>query len=140
MIVNKNEFFRKITMQLGTMPKKNAEIACFKSANLVKNTAMESIMTGAKTGRAYKKGSVTRIASAPGEAPANQTGALVGSLSARVESQGTVTTGIASASTEYAAMLEFGTQKMAARPYMQPALDKNAAAIKAIFIKQGLIS
>ena len=97
-------------------------------------------MTGAKTGRAYKKGSVTRIASAPGEAPANQTGALVGSLSARVESQGTVTTGIASASTEYAAMLEFGTQKMAARPYMQPALDKNAAAIKAIFIKQGLIS
>ena len=137
MIVNKNEFFRKITMQLGTMPKKNAEIACLKSANLVKNSALNSISSGAKTGRAYKKGSVTRIASAPGEAPANATGALVGSLSARVESQGTV---IASASTAYAAMLEFGTQKMAARPYMQPALDKNAAAIKAIFIKQGLIT
>lgn len=140
MIVNKNEFFRKITKQLGTMPQRNARKACFQSANLVKNTAIESIVGGSKSGRAYKRGSVTRVASAPGQAPANQTGALAGSISARTETQGTIVFGIASASTEYAAMLEFGTQKIAARPYMQPALDRNAAKIKAIFLKQGLIS
>ena len=83
---------------------------------------------------------MTRVASAPGQAPANQTGALAGSISARTETQGTIVFGIASASTKYAAMLEFGTQKIAARPYMQPALDRNAAKIKAIFLKQGLIS
>ena len=97
-------------------------------------------MSGAKNGRAYKVGGVVRIASAPGQAPANQTGRLAGSLSARTEKQGKVVSGIASASTEYAAMLEFGTQKMAARPYMQPALDRNAEKIKEIFKREGMIT
>ena len=140
MIVNKNEFFRRIEKRFGTLPEDNAERACFKAANLVKNTALESILTGAKSGRAYKIGGVTRIASAPGQAPANQTGALAGSLSARVEREGKTVFGIASASTEYAAMLEFGTQKMAARPYMQPALDRNAKKIEDIFKREGMIS
>lgn len=140
MITNKEEFFRRIEKRFGKLPEKNAERACFKAANLVKNTALESILSGAKNGRAYKVGGVVRIASAPAQAPANQTGRLAGSLSARTEKQGKVVFGIASASTEYAAMLEFGTQKMAARPYMQPALDQNAEKIKAIFKREGMIS
>lgn len=140
MIVNKNDFFRKLEMRLGKLPEKNAERACFEAANLVKNTALESILSGPKTGRAYKRGGVTRIASAPGQSPANQTGALAASLSARTEKQGKTVFGIASASTEYAAMLEFGTRNMAPRPYMQPALDKNAQKIKKIFVDEGMIT
>lgn len=140
MIVNKNDFFKKLEMRLGKLPEKNAESACFEAANLVKNTALESILTGPKSGRAYKRGGVTRIASAPGQAPANQTRGLTGSLSARTEKQGKTVFGIASASTEYAAMLEFGTRNMAPRPYMQPALDKNAENIKKIFVDQGMIT
>ena len=140
MIVNKNDFFKKLEMRFGKLPEKNAERACFEAANLVKNTALESILSGPKSGRAYKRGGVTRIASAPGQAPANQTRGLTGSLSARTERQGKTVFGIASASTEYAAMLEFGTRNMAPRPYMQPALDKNAQRIKKIFVDQGMIT
>ena len=40
---------------------------------------------------------------------------------------------------EYSAYLEFGTRKMAERPFLQPALDENAPKIEADFKKGGLI-
>jgi HK97 gp10 family phage protein len=72
---------------------------------------------------------VTKVhrASAPGEPPAPDTGTL--KRSAFIESAGpnTVRVGVA---TEYAIPLEYGTPRMAPRPFMRPALDKANAALR----------
>ena len=39
----------------------------------------------------------------------------------------------------YALFLEFGTKDMDARPFMQPALDRNAKKIRQIFVEEGVI-
>lgn len=75
-----------------------------------------SFGTGA-AGRSYTHGSVTHVASAPGEFPAIDTGALLNDI--HVENRGAYTQAIVS-SMDYAPHLEFGTSKMAARPFMGP--------------------
>lgn len=69
-----------------------------------------------KTSRRWKTRS-----SAPGEAPAVQTGQLQGSVK-WVQSEPLYRE--IGANTPYAAALEFGTSKMAPRPYLRPALRK----------------
>ena len=86
--------------------------------------AQRSILKGPKTGRIYKRGKTTHQASAPGEAPANDLGFLAGSLKVEVTAKFTVDL-IAAA--PYAVFLEYGTRKMAPRPFMRPAGDKAAA-------------
>lgn len=75
----------------------------------------------AKSGRIYKVSRTGRPhqASAPGEAPAVLTGFLQNSILARFPStlQGEITIGAA-----YAAYLEYGTARMAPRPYVAPAI------------------
>jgi HK97 gp10 family phage protein len=89
---------------------------------MVQNSAREKVLKGPKTGRLYKKsGSVAHRASAPGEAPASDTGTLVRSIVSEV--QRVALEVIISAGTAYAKMLEYGTRKMSARPFMLPALD-----------------
>ncbi len=144
-MVNGKQFFKKLEKRLGAIPIKNAERACFKSANLVKNTAVESIVRGAKTGATVKRYNPerTHTASAPGEPPASDTGFLANSIIAEVQSSRGITNeviGMVRAQSPYAAHLEFGTQNMAARPFLQPALRKNHARIEAIFRKEGIIS
>jgi len=77
---------------------------------------------GPATGIVYQKSNPTRThqASAPGEAPATDTGRLasgvvfsrIGRLAAEVESK-----------VAYGAMLEFGTQNIAMRPAWRPAVE-----------------
>jgi phage gpG-like protein len=78
----------------------------------------KSSMAGAKSGRVYPhKGGKMHQASAPGEAPAIDTGNLVNSIQVQVSGF----TGIVYTNTEYAPVLEFGGAKMAARPFFTPA-------------------
>lgn len=112
--------------------KNEIEKALYASAKRVEGDAKRSILSGEKTGRIYRRGSIVHRASAPGEAPASDTGRLVNSINSYlnraaggleafiVAGRGTV---------RYARMLEFGTIKMAARPFMFPALEKNKAWI-----------
>lgn len=77
-----------------------------------------------KTGREYprgKNGSKMHRASAPGQAPATDTGALVSST--YITKVDDLTTAIGSR-LEYAFYLEFGTFKMAKRPSWVPAAEK----------------
>ena len=60
------------------------------------------------------------------------TGLLRASESRRVESHGDRVTGFVGTNTEYAAFQEFGTSKMAAQPFLTPALNGNKEEIKAI--------
>lgn len=80
-------------------------------------TDIQTQMQGPKTGAWYGG----HQASAPGEAPAIDTGALVNSILAQMT--GPLSAQVASGM-EYAAGLEFGTAHIAPRPAWVPAADR----------------
>ncbi len=86
------------------------------------------IQSPPKTGRVYKRRSVAHQASAPGEAPATDTGRLV--QSARTEFDQSKLQGFVVWATNYSLKLEEGTAKMAARPFARPALLAKRAIIE----------
>lgn len=61
----------------------------------------------------------------PGTPPRNQSGQLLGSISQEFTEFGDAYEGRVTATAHYAAYLEFGTRKMAKRPYLRPALEKH---------------
>lgn len=90
--------------------------------------AKRAVARGPKTGRIYLKGknkSIKHQASAPGEPPATDTGRLVNSIVGDAKVVGKQVQGYIEARTDYAGYLEFGTRRMAARPYLTPAVMKN---------------
>ena len=101
---------------------------------LVEGYAKRSIQVGSPgtTVIRYQAGSgapYEHTASEEGSAPNTDTWALVSSI--RVE---TTPSGIFVGSTlKYAGWLEFGTRKMGARPWLNPALEGNRATILRIF-------
>jgi phage gpG-like protein len=77
-------------------------------------------MAEPKHGRTYKRGQKTHQASAPGEAPAIDFSHLVNSIQTHVEElEGAVGT-----NAEQGPTLEFGGTKIAARPFLAPAIEK----------------
>ena len=142
-IANKSQFYESLQKRLGVVPVRNAQKACFKAANLVKNEAQKSILQGAKTGPTVTRYNPKRTIaiSAPGEPPASDTGFLANNITSEVRTeQGNRVFGVVRSTAPYSAFLEFGTTKMAARPFLQPALNKSANKIKRIFEKEGMIS
>ena len=93
----------------------------------VRNEAILSIQGTPKTGRAYQRGKKIHIASSPGNPPAIDTGILINSIEMVYKDSGF--TGEVQANTNYAIHLEYGTAKMAERPFMQPALETNKKKI-----------
>jgi phage gpG-like protein len=104
-----------------------------KVATDVQETVVTS-MEGSKSGRYYAipgvrsstvgGGGRRHRASAPGQAPARMTGALAASISIK-RSFNRATVG---ASSSYAPHLEYGTSRMANRPFMRPAARKHQKA------------
>lgn len=78
-------------------------------------------MRGPKHGLLYPRGKKMHRASAPGEAPAMDTGNLANSF--EVEHPDSCEA-IVSVHGEYAQYLEFGTEHMAPRPFLTPAANK----------------
>ena len=68
--------------------------------------------------------------SAPGEAPAVDTGRLRASITHRVEMESGEVVGYVGTNVEYAPYLEFGTTRMKPRPFMVPAIERNRDWIK----------
>jgi HK97 gp10 family phage protein len=83
-------------------------------AGLVRAEASRSITAGSASGKRH-------VPSAPGEPPNNDTGHLKANLD--VEMVDPFTARVTSRA-GYSAALEFGTSKMAARPFLRPARDK----------------
>lgn len=100
------------------------------AGNLVRNTAVQSIQQGAKSGVVYEKYNPRRThrASAAGQPPATDTGFLVNNIVLKIDSDGLGAS--VESRADYSAFLEFGTSKMAARPFMQPALESNKSKIR----------
>jgi len=99
-----------------------------RGTELVREEAITSILSTQKTGRLYRRRSITHQASAAGETPASDTGRLVNSITTEINE--VELAGVINAGTAYAAALEFGTAKMAERPYMRPALAKHRESIE----------
>jgi phage gpG-like protein len=78
----------------------------------------QASMQGPKSGRVYTRSGGVHQASAPGEAPAVDTGNLINSLQVEVRAQ---TSAAVYTNVEYAPVLEYGGAKMEARPFLTPA-------------------
>ena len=109
----------------------------FEAANEVRNTVLETL-SGPRSGRTYFVPGTRRsyTASAPGQAPATATSDLRQSIQASVEGKGRSVLGKVRAKAKHALPLEFGTSRMAARPFMKPSFDKSFDAIKRILTRK----
>lgn len=95
----------------------------------VREEAIRLMQETAHTGRIYRRRGVSHQASAPGEPPAVDTGRHIAQITTEYDQAqlaGTVTF-----RSKQAAWLEFGTARMAARPYARPALANKQAEIEA---------
>jgi HK97 gp10 family phage protein len=96
------------------------------TAMRVEGTAKERIQRPPKTGRLYRTYNKRKLhrASAPGESPATDSGTLASRVFHEVQAGG-FEASVAS-DVRYAGYLEFGTRRMAPRPYLAPALREHA--------------
>ncbi len=89
----------------------------YKDANNLRNLMVMKIMRGPKSGKVYEKSdNISHVASAPGQPPANDTGNLAGSILIIKNGEQIVV----SIGAYYASILEFGTSKIAERPFIRP--------------------
>ena len=144
--MNLRAFKKRLEQRLDDNPQKHIKIAMVRSTSVVRNEVIRSIMSGGQ-GATYKKYNPSRThrASAAGSAPASDTGTLVSGITTSVGVEkdalvGKISAYAPSGGKNYALFLEFGTQDMEARPFMQPALDKSAKRIRQIFKEEGVIT
>lgn len=107
------------------MPRMNLAVANIHSK------IVQSIQGGSRSGREYKRGSITHQASAGGEPPKSDTGNLAGKIFfGKATLEGNTFTGEIVARAKYAKMLEEGTRHIEPRPYMHPAFMDSKDDIK----------
>jgi len=123
----------KAFARMGEAGQREGARAVSATGQKVRSDAIKSIQRGIKSGRVYERGpgqnlSQTHQASAPGQAPATDTGRLVSSI----KSTNSGLSGKVFSKLDYAFWLEHGTLSMEPRPYLNPALQAN----KQYFIDQ----
>ena len=111
--------------------KRGAMVGVIGWIGIVEARAVQLITTPPKSGRIYRRRGVSHQASAPGEAPASDTGRLVNSRKITLDHD--LVRARLSFATAYAKALEIGTKKMEPRPFARRALaetrDQGAAAV-----------
>ena len=97
----------------------------------IRSEAINLILNTQKTGRLYFRSGLSKLsksgksfsgghrASAPGEPPASDTGNLVRRIDVQYDRKALI--GYVVSRADYSVFLEYGTQRMAARPFMRPA-------------------
>lgn len=113
------------SQRLKRLPKETvAEVgkAIFVGASLIETEARRSIIQNAIQGAGH-------VPSAPGEPPNRDTGTLDRNVEARRTGE---LTAEALSQAPYSAALEFGTSRMAERPFMRPATQANRKKITAL--------
>ncbi|MES2289300.1 MAG: HK97 gp10 family phage protein [Pseudomonadota bacterium] len=105
-----------------TSPEATRQIgaALYAGADRIKAKAQYLITEGSVSGKNH-------VPSNPGEPPNNDTGVLKNNIEAVLKEP---LVAEISSNAPYAAPLEFGSSKMAARPYMVPARDAERAAVQ----------
>ena len=98
-------------------------------ANMVRNTAVKSIQQHGSSGKTYGN----HTASTPGNPPNSDTGYLASNIFVSKDTNGEGAS--VESRADYSNALEFGTSKMGARPFMQPALEENRRKIVQMYAK-----
>jgi hypothetical protein len=134
MTVQNQEAVQEALRRFGQKAENELQKAVNATATTVMNDIRKAIQGPPKTGRIYQRGTKTHQASAPGEAPANDTGALASAiiytnpnpLTAIVAVRaGDINKNSKSKPLKYAYWLEYGTRKIKPRPSWRPAVEKN---------------
>lgn len=109
------------------------------AVQVVRNQTLETL-SGSRSGRTYRVPGTGRTytASAPGEPPAQATSELRQSVKTSVSSAGRKIVGKVGSDSKHAAPLEFGTKRMAARPWLRISWEKSLAKIMAILSRKWL--
>ncbi len=109
------------------------------AVNEVRNVTLETL-SGSRSGRTYYVPGTKRTytASAPGQPPAIATSDLFKSIKISVGSEGRDIVGIVGTDQKYGPMLEFGTRKMAPRPWLRRSFDNALPKVKQILSRKWL--
>jgi len=118
--------FKDRAAHLNTNEKKALNDCALKVERYVKES-----MTNTQTdlGVSYQRGSNSHHPSVPGNPPAVDTGRLRASITHRIVDESPAAAYVGT-NLDYAYDLEFGTSKMAPRPFLQPAIDANEVWIR----------
>lgn len=133
-VVNQQQFNKKINMQSNSVLK-NLKRAVRIATTETRNTAVTSILGNPRSGGTTTRYNPTRTIriSAAGDAPAGDTGFLASNIHLILSADGM--RGEVQSRADYSAPLEFGTRDMAARPFLQPALEQGKQKYKRMFSK-----
>lgn len=100
-----------------------------RGANMVRNTAVKSIQQHQSQGAIYGN----HTASTAGNPPNSDTGYLASNIFVKKDNNGEGAS--VESRADYSEALEFGTSKMGARPFLQPALEENRRKIIQMYAK-----
>lgn len=103
-----------------------AKRVLYVGADMIRAEAFQSISAGAVSGKGH-------VPSAPGEPPNRDTGELQSKITTTMPEP---LVAIVASEADHAVPLEFGTSRMAARPYMRPARDKTEPKIQRLFAQE----
>lgn len=95
-----------------------------KAALLIEAESKRNIQTGSRSGKTYKRRSVTHKASAPGEYPKTDTGALVRNIFSERIKKLYYRAGSRGKGAPHGKWLEYGTMHMKARPWLSRVLKE----------------
>lgn len=106
----------------GAKAERNISRVIDATALTINRDVKDAIDRGAKSGRLYRRRNIEHRASAPGQAPATDTGFLLSSIYYERNTPLSATVG---SRLDYAYYLEFGTVRIEPRPAWLPATEKN---------------
>jgi HK97 gp10 family phage protein len=122
---------RRINKSRIVMAKYESEVKGIieRGANMVRNTAVKSIQQHQSQGATYGN----HTASTAGNPPNSDTGYLASNIFVKKDNNGEGAS--VESRADYSQALEFGTSKMGARPFLQPALEENRRKIIQMYAK-----
>lgn len=122
---------RRINKSRVVMAKYESEVEAIieRGANMVRNTAVKSIQQHQSHGVTYGN----HTASTAGNPPNSDTGYLASNIFVKKDNNGKGAS--VESRADYSEALEFGTSKMGARPFLQPALEENRRKIIQMYAK-----
>lgn len=126
----------KLMAKLGELQNVAYPVAASELAHAVFSVhreAVKLIQARSSQGRSYSRGTITHVASAPGNPPNTDRGTLVNRVDFEIDTQ--ALKGVVGTNYKVGKHLELGTQTMAARPWLFPAFESRRKDILASMSK-----